>query len=132
MGGQCTLPRLWDLGWRGAAVCHNAGCNRLGKVPQSCALSLVTGGLDFFPESSDPDSLTNCVKRDDANLPILLYHDPKMGHSGAPDDFEKHGHYMLPDAVLLHLVQLTACGSQAWSSYRKGDEIDGPWPEDAY
>merc|ERR1711990_1272172 len=28
-GGMYTLPRLWDLGWRGAAVCVSAGCTFL-------------------------------------------------------------------------------------------------------
>jgi hypothetical protein len=132
-GGQCTLPRLWDLGWRGGAVCVNAGCSHLGKVPRGCQLCLVTGGFDFFLQSANPECLTASMHREDPKCPILLYHDPKMGHTGAPEDFANHGHHMLPSAVLKRIVELTSCGSGSWRSQTIEATIaTGPWPGGSY
>lgn len=128
-GGQCTLPRLWDLGWRGSAVCVNAGCTVLGKMPINCQLSLVTGGLDFFKQSARPDGLAQKMRRHDVTCPILLYHDPAMGHTGAPEDFEHHGHHMLSTPVLFKVIELTSCGSRMWRSYSKGVQLEVPLPE---
>lgn len=124
-GGQCTLPRLWDLGWRGGAVCVNAGCVLLGKVPSHCPLSLVTGGFDFFPQSADPKVLRRQTGWVGPKRPILVYHDPKMGHTGSPDDFKLHGHHMLSISVLERIIELTSCSH---SSLPPDALADVPWP----
>merc|ERR1712039_731222 len=70
-GGQCTLPRLWALGWRGAAVCINAGVAQSSsshQVPAGVHLALITGGKDFFPWSANPELMLgeghHCLKRE--------------------------------------------------------------------
>lgn len=131
-GGQCTLPRLWDLGWRGGSVCVNAGCSTLGKVPRGCKLCLVTGGFDFFSQSANPECLKTSMQRADPKCPILLYHDPQMGHTGAPEDFAKHGHHMLPSAVLKRILEITSCDSGSWRSQTQETIATGPWPGSAY
>jgi len=131
-GGQCTLPRLWDLGWRGAAVCVNAGCNTLGKVPRNCQLTLVTGGFDFFKQSATPSLLKTSLQRKDIDFPIFLYHDPKMGHTGAPDDFQEHGHHLLPVNVLDQIIKLTVSGPSGLTANSKDITLAGPWPVGAY
>jgi hypothetical protein len=131
-GGQCTLPRLWDLGWRGGSICVNAGCTLLGKLPRCCHLCLVTGGLDFFKQSAYPECLVKSLQRSDPKCPVLLYHDPKMGHTGAPEDFERHGHHMLLCAVLEQIVELTTNATDSWQSHVQGTTVSGPWPDGAY
>lgn len=127
-GGLFTLPRLWQLGWRGAAICTNAGCVYAGKVPQGCRLTLVTGGREghkVFAHSADPSLIPSKLKRLDLKQPVLVYHDPKMGHTGAPDDYQDHGHHMLSQATLERLVQITLSGEDP------ALHADG-WPSGAY
>merc|ERR1711959_134693 len=113
-GGQCTLPRLWELGWCGAAVCVNAGCTKLGRLPWGCSLSLITGAHDFFKQSANPQSLPGKMRKEDHSAPILLYHSLQMGHTGSPDDFDRHGHHLLDSAVLEEILLLSAQGPQSW------------------
>jgi len=122
-GGMFTLPRLWELGWRGAAICVSAGCTHVGKVPRDCRLTLVTGGNDFMGQSADPSILPSVLQREDPHQPVLVYHDPLLGHTGAPEDFQKHGHHMLTHRVLERLIKLTVTGH---------DSEDCPWPAGAY
>lgn len=122
-GGMFTLPRLWELGWRGAAICVNAGCTFVGKVPRGCRLTLVTGGQDFFDQSKDPSVLPKLLMREEPHDPVFVYHDPRMGHTGAPDDFEKHGHHVLTTRVLERLVKIMEIGY---------DNEESSWPSGAY
>lgn len=123
-GGLHTLPRLWELGWRGPAVCVNAGCVYTGCVPKFCRLTLVTGGMDYFDCSADRTLLPRRLKRKDAKQPVLVYHDPHLGHTGAPDDFKDAGHHSLSQAVLERLISLTVLGASS-------SDDSGDWPAGA-
>lgn len=133
-GGQCTLPRLWALGWRGAAICINAGVaqNPKCQVPSSGRLVLITGGKDFFPWSANPRLMLAggeyCLKREMDHQPILLYHDPNMAHTGGlnENDFP-----LLPFEVLIHIMQLASVDASFWDACAPHTHIHGPWPAQA-
>lgn len=81
-GGQVTLPRLWNLGWRGPTLCINGGCVTRTRIPGApVRLMLVTCGQDNF-ETRDPQVTTKeCrIRKEDANEPVLMYHNHKDGH----------------------------------------------------
>lgn len=128
-GGQLTLPRLWQLGWRGGAICANAGCTTTAEllgwqVPSSCRLALVTGGCDFFEQSADPQQAAAMPRRDQT-MPMLLYHDPQMGHTGHPDDYVRHGHHFLTEQALLELLRMVSQDGRTWRRMEKEVQVDG-------
>ena len=117
-------------------MCVNAGCT-VGEVPRGCRLTLVTGGKDFFAVSADPQKARLMQRQDllgpqGRDVPMLLYHDTVMGHTGCPDDFANHGHHMLLKEDLMRLIDLTSADVASWCEQEKGSRIEGPWPGTAY
>jgi len=79
-GGQVTLPRLWQLGWRGPVLCINGGCVPVSTIPGGATrLVLVTGGGDNFL-TRDPNVTRQLLRKEDPTKPILMYHNPTDGH----------------------------------------------------
>merc|ERR1712072_187080 len=104
-GGQVTLPRLLAKGWRGPTLCVNGGCV-VGEIPGApVRLILVTGGQDFF-ETKDPRTTARKLCKEDANQPVLLYHDPKDAH--VPESFPDVVSSLLKIAVSEELFSATA------------------------
>lgn len=79
-GGQVTVPRLWECGWRGPTVVINGGCASTSTIPGApVRLVLVTGGRDFF-QTKDPAATARLLQKTDPKVPVFLYHDPEEGH----------------------------------------------------
>lgn len=79
-GGQVTVPRLWEVGWRGPTLVINGGCATTSQVPPlPVRLLLVTGGRDFFP-TRDPGYTRQILEKQNPKAPVMLYHDPDEGH----------------------------------------------------
>merc|ERR1712159_567581 len=73
-GGQVTLPRLWNIGWRGPTLCINGGCVKATVIPGApVRLVLFTGGQDYF-ETNDTQTTASLLRKEDVRQPILLYH----------------------------------------------------------
>lgn len=79
-GGQVTIPRLWEMGWRGPTLVINGGCASTSQIPPlPVRLLLVTGGRDFF-DTKDPRRTKQLLEKQDPKVPVWLYHDPDEGH----------------------------------------------------
>jgi len=113
-GGQVTLPRLWQIGWRGPCVVINGGCVSTAAVPgPPVRLVLATGGQDFF-ETKCPVSTGRLLKKDDERSLVLNYFHPD----------EPHMPQQLGGGVLMRLLEI-ACEEKFSAS------LQGPWPHRA-
>jgi len=113
-GGQVTLPRLWQIGWRGPCVVINGGCLSTAAVPgPPVRLVLATGGRDYF-ETQCPVSTGRLLKKDDERSLVLNYFHPD----------EPHMPQQLGGGVLMRLLEI-ACEEKFSSS------LQGPWPHRA-
>lgn len=112
-GGQVTLPRLWEIGWRGPCVVINGGCASTAVVPGSpVRLVLATGGRDFFKTKS-PESTARMLKKADKHSQVLNYFHPDEAHMPS----------QLGGGVLLRLLEI-AC----LESFTTSLQALGPWP----
>jgi hypothetical protein len=82
-GGQITLPRLWQVGWRGPSICINAGCVKITGIPGApVRLAMVSPGPELFASASWRSMLD--LRKTDVHQPVLLYHDAIDGdHPGS-------------------------------------------------
>lgn len=118
-GGQVTVPRLWDIGWRGPTFIINAGCIGIVPIPgPPVRLTLYTAGQDYFG-THDPDYTRHMLKNRTESEPVLLYHHPS----------ETHRPSRLGSGLLQRLVEITRDG------FTKAQFERGPggrdWPSGA-